>query len=432
MRRARPLRVVVVARAVLPLHGFGGLERSVRDLVRHLAASDVEVTLIVPPPSRVFRQTGVDPFASPRIHLTHVNYVTFGFANRRGTTILDRSTAYLVYGERAGRLAGALARNGGADIVHGFGASVLGYARMGAGKAAPLVLNPQGLEEFGATAETQPLFKKIGYAPLRWAVRRCARAADCILATDVSLEATVARHLRPQAGQMRTVPNGIDLAEVVATAGPAEGGIMRQRHGIGAHEFVILSVGRLEQNKGFADLALALGEAQRDGTLSSTQTPWRWVIAGMGPERQALEDAANRAGIADRTVFAGRMPDADLHAWYEAASLFAHPTRYEGSSLVTLEAMAHRRAVVATRAGGLPDKIKPGVNGWLVEPGDIKALARAIGEAASAGPRLTAMGAEGRRIVETGFAWTALVKRQIEIYEDLLSARAGSRVTVSP
>ena len=60
------------------------------------------------------------------------------------------------------------------------------------------------------------------------------------------------------------------------------------------------------------------------------------------------------------------------------ATLFVHPTLYEGSSLVTLEAMAHRRAVVATNAGGLPDKVRPGVNGWLVAPGDPAALAAAI------------------------------------------------------
>ncbi len=434
MTRVKGLRVVVTARGVLPLHGFGGLERSVRDLVRHLAQSGVDVTLIVPPPSRVLRQTGTDPFSSPRIHLAHVNYITFPFANRRGTTILDRSTAYLAYGERAGRLAGAIARNGGAHIVHGFGASVLGYARMGAGRPAPLVLNPQGLEEFGATQETQPLFKRVGYAPLRWAVRRCARAADCILATDVALEATVARHLRPRAGQMRTVPNGIDLVEVVGMAGPAEGGIMRQRHGIGAGEFVILSVGRLERNKGFADLAAALGELQREGALGPAHAPsgWRWVVAGTGPERQAIETAVERSGIAARTVFAGRVPDADLHAWYEAASLFAHPTRYEGSSLVTLEAMAHRRAVVATRAGGLPDKVKPGVNGWLVDPGDIKAMAHAIAEAATAGPRLASMGAEGRHIVEQDFAWAALVKRQIQIYEALLARPTGPADSRAP
>ena len=86
--------------------------------------------------------------------------------------------------------------------------------------------------------------------------------------------------------------------------------------------------------------------------------------------------AVRAAGIGAHVLFAGRADDADLHAWYEAASLFVHPTRYEGSSLVTLEAMAHRRAVVATRAGGLPDKVRPGVNGWLVPPDDADALAR--------------------------------------------------------
>jgi len=60
-----PLRVAVVARAVMPLHGFGGLERSVHDLVRHLAARDVDVTLIVPPAAPL-RRSMTDPFASPR------------------------------------------------------------------------------------------------------------------------------------------------------------------------------------------------------------------------------------------------------------------------------------------------------------------------------------------------------------------------------
>jgi hypothetical protein len=49
-----PLAVAVVARAVMPLHGLGGLQRSVHDLVRHLMARGVDVTLIVPPASPVF------------------------------------------------------------------------------------------------------------------------------------------------------------------------------------------------------------------------------------------------------------------------------------------------------------------------------------------------------------------------------------------
>ena len=67
--------------------------------------------------------------------------------------------------------------------------------------------------------------------------------------------------------------------------------------------------------------------------------------------------------------FLGRTGESELHAWYEAADVFVHPTLYEGSSLVTLEAMAHRRPCVVTRAGGLPDKVANGVNGWIVAPG---------------------------------------------------------------
>ena len=58
---------------------------------------------------------------------------------------------------------------------------------------------------------------------------------------------------------MVTIPNGIDLVEVGSLAGAAEGAMMRQRHGIGAGELVLLSVGRLEFNKGFDLLAAALG-----------------------------------------------------------------------------------------------------------------------------------------------------------------------------
>ena len=422
---AAPLRVAVVARAVMPLHGVGGLERSVRDLVCHLAACGVEVTLIVPPPAPVQRRTRADPFASPHISLRHVRYLTFPFSNRRGTTILDRSTAYLLYGVRAGRVALGLVRRGEVDVVHGFGASVLGYAgprrrtaRTGRGGAiAPLVLNPQGLEEFGATAGSQARLKRAGYTPLRRAVRRCARAADGIIATDVALEPTVTRHLRPRPGQMCTIPNGIDLAEATDLAGPADGALMRRRHGIGSTELLLLSVGRLEHNKGFDVLAAALARAAQTPALAAG---WRWVVVGTGPHRREIARLVEAHRLAPHVLFAGRATDADLHAWYEAASVFVHPTRYEGSSLVTLEAMAHRSPVIATRAGGLPDKVRPGENGWLVDPEAPDALAAAIVDAASQPGRLPIMGAASRAIVERDFAWATLVDRQIALYRALL------------
>ena len=113
-----------------------------------------------------------------------VRYRTFPLAGRRGTTVLDRSTAYPLFGERAGRAAWQLVQQGTIDLVHGFGASVLGYARRRAHSRAPLVLNPQGLEEFGATAPSRARLKRAAYLPLRLAVRTCARAADCVIATD--------------------------------------------------------------------------------------------------------------------------------------------------------------------------------------------------------------------------------------------------------
>jgi glycosyltransferase involved in cell wall biosynthesis len=424
---SRPLRVAVVARAVMPLHGVGGLERSVRDLVCHLAARGVHVTLIAPPPPPVQRRTVADPFASPLIALRPVRYVTFPFGSRRGTTILDRSTAYPVYGYRAGRAALALVRAGDVDVVHGFGASVLGYAgprqRMRAqrrgGATAPLVMNPQGLEEFGATApQAQPRLKRLGYLPLRMAVRRCARGADRIIATDAALAPMVVRHLRPRRGQLHTIPNGIDLPEAAALAGPADGAVVRQRHGIGPNALVLLSVGRLEHNKGLDVLAAALARASSHAALGDG---WRWVIVGAGPHRREIERIVEVHRLSPHVLFAGRAGDADLHAWYEAASIFVHPTRYEGSSLVTLEAMAHRKPVIATRAGGLPDKVRPGENGWLVEPEQPDALAAAIVDAASAPARLHAMGAASRAIVERQFAWTSIVDQHIALYEKLLA-----------
>jgi glycosyltransferase involved in cell wall biosynthesis len=419
MTAPTPMRVAVVARAVMPLHGVGGLERSVRDLVRHLARRGVRVTLITPPPTVEAAVTPAD-FLSPLIELVHVPYVTFPLANRKGTTILDRSTAYLLFGLRAGRTALDLVRRGEVNVVHGFGASVLGYALARTSATAPLVFNPQGLEEFGATAPSQALLKRIGYAPLRRAVRTIAHASDCILATDAALEPMVQRHLHPPPNRVRVVPNGIDLDEAAGLASPIDGAAMRRQQGIGTGEFLLLSAGRLEANKGLDVLARALATSARRSLMSMT---WRWAIVGAGPFRRALERRIRKLGLFDRAVFAGRASERDLHGWYEAADVFVHPTLYEGSSLVTLEAMAHRRPVIASRAGGLPDKVRPGVTGWLVPPGDADALAAAIDEAVSRRDSLVHMGEAGADLVRREFAWPAIASRQIAIYEELVTGR---------
>ena len=407
-------RVAIVARSVYPIHGTGGLERSVYDLARHLVERDVRVTVItrLPPEGGSHRAEGIE--------FRYVPYRTFPGAGRRGTTVIDRSTAYPLFGLRAGAVAAELVERGEVDIVHGFGASVLGYARRRPSLKAPLVLNPQGMEEFGATDPSRAGLKRLAYLPLRKAVLACARRADAVIATDRALEPAIRQHLHVADDRIRTIPNALDLREVDALADVDDGVRVRKSAGVGEGEIVLLSVGRLEENKGFHMLAAALG-ALKEHSGRLAQERWRWVIAGAGPFRGRLERAIADAGIGPHVHFVGKVSDADLHAWYEGADLFVHPTLYEGSSLVTLEAMAHRRACVVTRAGGLPDKVHNGVNGWIVEPGDPSALAAAISGAISDPERLARYGAAGRAIVEREFSWTAAADATLALYADLLA-----------
>jgi glycogen synthase len=412
------IRVAIVARSVFPLHGLGGLERHVFDLVQYLANAGARVTLITRPAS-----TGAGSFdesLDPRVTSIAVPYRTFPGAGRRGTTVIDRSTAYPLFGLRAGGVAFDLVRNKKIDIVHGLGASVLGYARKRARSSAPLVFNPQGMEEFGATNPRRAILKRAGYLPLRRAVLACARAADRVIATDRSIAPIVREHLRVSGERIRVIPNALALPHLDRLATPLDGGRVRQAAGIGRDDVVLLSVGRLEENKGFHVLAAALGALQRDGARLP-EGRWRWVVVGDGPFRSRLEREIAAAGLGELTILAGRVDDRILHAWYEAATLFVHPTLYEGSSLVTLEAMAHRRPVVATIAGGLPDKVKPGVNGWLVAPDDPAALAAAISGAVGDPRKLEAYGAAGRTIVEREFSWDAAGNATLRLYQELLA-----------
>jgi glycosyltransferase involved in cell wall biosynthesis len=74
----------------------------------------------------------------------------------------------------------------------------------------------------------------------------------------------------------------------------------------------------------------------------------------------------------------------------------------------------------------LPDKVEPGVNGWLVPPGDVRALANAIREALADRKRLIEMGAKSRAIVEKEFSWSVATDRLFGLYDELLEVRAAA------
>jgi len=423
------LRMAITARSVYPIHGVGGLERHIHDLVRYLVGIGVRVHVITRPPVHIAPRD-VPTLASDLIDWSFVPYRSFPFAGRRGTTVIDRSTAYPIFGLRAGARAARLAAAGEVDVVYGHGASVLGYARArtrGA-VACPMMFNPHGLEEFGGPGQSAA--KYVGYAPLRAAVRYCARAADRVISTDQCLVPVIGRHLRIPEHRIRVVPNAVDLDACDAPAEETEARALRAGLSMPPGTRVLLSAGRLEDNKGFHVLARALSDLLPGGRSEPAAglPEWRWVLVGDGPARSRLERAIREHGIASRTLMAGHVSTAELHGWYRAADVFVHPTLYEGSSIVTLEAMAHALPVVATMAGGLPDKVVPGVTGWLVTPGDPAELSRAISEALQDPSRLPGLGRAARSLVEARFSWPAAVQALMAVITELVDIPRGERL----
>ncbi|MBV9791587.1 MAG: glycosyltransferase, partial [Chloroflexi bacterium] len=153
---------------------------------------------------------------------------------------------------------------------------------------------------------------------------------------------------------------------------------------------------------------------------------WRWLLVGTGKEAEALQQQAERLDLAAHVTFVGGLSDTELHSLYEEVDLFVHPTLYEGSSLVTLEAMIHRLPVIASAAGGIPDKVFPGRNGMLVPPGDVAALAHALRTALDLRNQWQRWGNEGVGIVEKTFAWPIVARRTKQEYETMLAKRPRS------
>ena len=105
------------------------------------------------------------------------------------------------------------------------------------------------------------------------------------------------------------------------------------------------------------------------------------VVAGEGPERGRLERLASAAAGRGRVVFAGKVADADLPAYYAHCRSFVFPG-LEDFGITPLEATAAGRPVVAFGAGGVLDTVRPGLNGIFCEQQTVDAFAAALADPA--------------------------------------------------
>ncbi len=396
-----PLRIAMVSRRVHPAHGPGGLERSVHDMVVHLAAKGVQVDLYTETPRRMDRMTAAARSmpAGTTIQWVPGRWLPIGTAP--GTVVLDRITNYPLWCGRVGRWLRA-SQDPAPQVIHAHGLAGSGFAAAG---GPPMVLSVHGMEEFQVPAGLKRLF----YARFRARIRRAAAASAAVIATDKSLQPLLERFLRIPVAEQALIPNAVDPEACRAAGDPDRGRRLLDQMGLNEADPLFLSLGRVAANKGFEVLVEALGQA-------APQLPgkWGWVLVGAGPALARVDAAVGRAGIAGHVRLAGRLDDGDLHSLASVADWFVHPTLYEGSSIATLEAMAHGLPVIATRSGGLPDKVDDGRTGYLVEPGRAEPLAAALVGAASADA--AAMGAAGRELCEARFSWDVVADLYVDLY----------------
>ena len=141
----------------------------------------------------------------------------------------------------------------------------------------------------------------------------------------------------------------------------------------------MLSVGRAVEKKGFDVLLDALARLPRD-------LHWQWTHIGGGAILGALQQQADRLGIADNIGWLGAQPQADVLATYRQSDLFILPCRVaadgdrDGLPNVLVEAQSQNLACVSTPISGIPELIIDGETGRLVPPDDATALSAAIAE----------------------------------------------------
>ncbi len=216
---------------------------------------------------------------------------------------------------------------------------------------------------------------------------------------------------RPDLAQrVRVVPLGTEPREFRPGVDPRD---VRDRYGLTGGPW-ILTVARIEWHKGIDTMIKAMP------AIRAVHPEARYAVAGIGPRQPQLEQLARETGVADAVRFLGPVSDADLPALYNAADLYVgasrrHDLLVEGFGISLVEASASGLAVVGGRSGGVPDAVRDGETGILIDPDQPTAVAAGVNRLLSDEPLRKKLGAAGRVAVEKYYNWDRVAKDLIDI-----------------
>ncbi|HEX7320876.1 MAG TPA: glycosyltransferase family 4 protein [bacterium] len=191
----------------------------------------------------------------------------------------------------------------------------------------------------------------------------------------------------------------------------------RSKTGAITDDKAIMFAGRSVERKGADYLIKAFASIKNE-------IPHKLLIVGDGPERSSWEKLARGLDPSHRIQFTGWISDREIGDCYRTCSFFVLPAVYdkhgdtEGLGVVMIEAMSYAKPVIASNVGGITDVVEDGVNGFLVPPAEVTALAQAIKKLALNPSLCQQMGRAAKKIIDDKFNWDRITGRMKSLYEE--------------
>lgn len=340
---------------------------------------------------------------APGVHTRYLRYERASIAN---------PLAFASSVARGGRLLSRQIVQDGVEIVqsHLPGANYWGLMLQMRG-VCPVIPTIHNNQEFRYGREDQVWRAKLRRRAYVEMLRRCPAVVAVSEGVRASLGADLG--LTPvELARVRVIANGVAIPE---SLDPALAQQVRMKYGIPSGDPLVVSAGRMTEQKNHVLLLEAMLRLRRTGVRC------RAIITGDGPLRAFLERRIDELGLADQVVLPGNVRD--LTELMQGADVFVLPSLWEGLPLVLLEAMACGLPVVGTRIRGVAEVVEDGVSGLLVEPGDAGAMAQAIVTLLGSAERRAAFGAAGLEIVRREYDFERVAEALGRLYgETLLGA----------
>jgi len=214
-------------------------------------------------------------------------------------------------------------------------------------------------------------------------------------------------------GKVTIIPTGVPLADLRAATTPEE---LRAQHGI-TNEHLICAVGAVRPPKAYHFLARAVR------LLVDRSLPVRCLIVGtttvVPAEATRVQEEIRALGLEGIVQVTGEV--ASAFDYIAAGELLVLSSIHEGLPRVILEGMAAGKPVVTTNVGGCAEAVVDGETGIVVPPENPEALAAALKYVLTHPDEARQMGEAGRRRVEEHFTIEAMVRRHIEVYEQVIA-----------